>query len=225
MPKQVLQLNKFSGGLNSYSTPRDIDDTQFVQNWNAVVSKDGIVRVGGMFSLENGIKTEYHDNANFEPGFGLFQFSADYSLSEIESNFNVGIATGTIAVYTSTSSFTLEDKPHTSSTNDAYNDLMIFIYSGAGIGESRKITDYVGSSRTITCEAFATALNDKDDSAPSKYIIYNWKMDSTTNWAGKDAVAKKDFITNGINEYMLSSLPRDYSNDFYIFSRKASISD
>ena len=225
MPKQVLQLSKFSGGLNAYSTPRDIDDTQFVQNWNAVVSKDGIIRVGGMFSLENGIKTEYHDNTNFEPGFGLFQFSADYSLSEIESNFNVGIATGTIATYASTNSFTLEDKPNTSSSNHTYNDLIIFIYSGAGIGESRKITGYVGSSRTITCEAFATTLNDKDDSTPSKYIIYNWKMDDTTNWAGKDAVVKKDFITNGFNEYMLSSLSKEYSNDFYIFSRKASISD
>ncbi len=224
MPKQVLQLTNFSGGLNAYSTPRDIDDTQFVQNWNAVVTKNGILRVGGAFSLENGIKTEYHDNANFEPGFGLFQFSVDYSLSQIESNFNVGIATGTIATYSSTTSFTLEDKPGTSSSNDAYNNLIIFIYSGEGIGESRKITDYVGSSRTITCEAFATALNDKDDSNPSKYIIYNWKMD-TSNWAGKDAVAKKDCITNGFNEHMLSAIPKEHSDDFYIFSRKSSVSD
>ena len=224
MPKQVLQLTNFSGGLNAYSTPRDIDDTQFVQNWNAVVTKNGILRVGGAFSLENGIKTEYHDNANFEPGFGLFQFSADYSLSKIQSNFNTGIATGTIATYSSTSSFTLEDKPGTSSTNDAYNGLHLFIYSGTGIGESRKITDYVGSSRTVTCEAFDTTLHDKDDGTPSKYIIYNWK--SSNGWTSNGTGTRdEDAFTNGFNADMHESISTEQSDDYYTVCQKSTILD
>ena len=45
MPKQVLQITNFAGGLNAYSDARDIEDNQFVQNWNAVVDKNGIIRV------------------------------------------------------------------------------------------------------------------------------------------------------------------------------------
>ena len=71
MPKQVLQITNFAGGLNAYSDARDIEDNQFVQNWNAVVDKNGIIRVSGM--AEDSITTEYFDNTNFQKGHGLFQ--------------------------------------------------------------------------------------------------------------------------------------------------------
>ena len=57
MPKQVLEINNFAGGLNAYSDARDIKDTEFVQNWNAVVSKAGIIKVSGMG--KNYIATDY----------------------------------------------------------------------------------------------------------------------------------------------------------------------
>ena len=97
MPKQVLQVTNFAGGLNAYSDARDIEDNQFVQNWNAVVDKNGIIRVSGM--AEDSIATEYFDNTNFQKGHGLFQFTADYSLSGIDGDFKTGIKTGTIARY------------------------------------------------------------------------------------------------------------------------------
>ena len=50
MAKQILKVTDFTGGVNSYSDPRDIQDNQFAQNWNAALDKTGIVRYkkGGM---------------------------------------------------------------------------------------------------------------------------------------------------------------------------------
>ena len=39
MPKKVLQVANFSGGLNAYSDARDIKDESFARNWNAIVDK------------------------------------------------------------------------------------------------------------------------------------------------------------------------------------------
>ena len=209
MPKQVLQVTNFAGGLNAYSDARDIEDNQFVQNWNAVVDKNGIIRVSGM--AEDSIATEYFDNTNFQKGHGLFQFTADYSLSGIDGDFKTGITTGTIATYASTTSFTLEDKTDTSSSDDYYNDIIIYIYSGTGKGESRKITDYTGSSRTVTSVAFATTLHDKDDATPSKYIIYRWTP--SANFLG-DGSNNYDYIADDGNEdYSLVSKSGDVSTN------------
>ena len=66
MAKQVLEINNFAGGLNAYSDARDIKDTEFVQNWNALVSKAGIIKVAGM--CKNYIDTEYFQSysSNFQ---------------------------------------------------------------------------------------------------------------------------------------------------------------
>ena len=96
MPKQLLEINNFAGGLNSYSDPRDIEDNEFQQNWNAIVDKAGVIRVAGMG--EHSIATEYHhleNTTNFQPGYGLFQFSSDYSTNSIDGEFASGIKTGT----------------------------------------------------------------------------------------------------------------------------------
>ena len=47
MPKQVLKVTNFKGGVNSVSDARDIEDNQFAQNWNAITDKDGVIRVSG----------------------------------------------------------------------------------------------------------------------------------------------------------------------------------
>ena len=216
MPKQILEINNFAGGLNAYSDARDIKDTEFVQNWNAVVSKAGIIKVAGMG--KNYIATDYFQKlpTHFQEGFGLFQFSADYAISTVSGDFSIGITTGTRAGSNSTTAHTLEDIPSTSSTDDEYNSMILFIYEGTGIGESRVITDYVGSTRVLTTEAFATTLD-----TTSKYIIYPWKPNA--NWAGVNALAKKDFITNGqVGQYNFQNL---YSDDYYILSYVDGITD
>ena len=54
MPKQVLKVDNFKGGVNSLSDARDIEDNQFVQNWNAVTDKDGVIRVAGGGEVQGG---------------------------------------------------------------------------------------------------------------------------------------------------------------------------
>jgi len=221
MPKQVLEINNFAGGLNAYSDARDIKDTEFVQNWNAVVSKAGIIKVAGMG--KNHIATDYFQKlpTNFQEGFGLFQFSADYAISTVSGDFSIGITTGTRGGSNSTTAHTLEDIPSTSSTDDEYNSMILFIYEGTGIGESRVITNYVGSTRVVTTEAFATTLD-----TTSKYIIYSWKPDS--NWSGVGAVSKKDMIANGIyqnSNETIDYISNEFTDDYFILSRATSISD
>ena len=63
MAKKLLEVNTFSGGLNTYSDARDIKDNEFAQSWNAIVDQTGIIRAGGM-GVE-GIETDFADNTNF----------------------------------------------------------------------------------------------------------------------------------------------------------------
>ena len=215
MPKQILQVTDFSAGLNAYSDAKDIDDNQFAQNWNSVVDKAGVVRVAGA-GLDS-ISTDYHDSTNFQKGYGLFQFDTDYSFSQISGNFNSGVTSGTVSAAASATVFTLEDKPSTSSSNDRYNGMLIFIYSGTRNGESRRVKDYTGSTRVLEVEdAFGGSLD-----TTSKYIIYNWKLDGT-NWSG--SAANKDFITDGSDAYY-SAIRKDLLDDYYIYSKKSSITD
>ena len=49
MAKQALVLDKFTGGLNSYSDPRDLKEDEFQILDNACVDEEGIIRVSGAF--------------------------------------------------------------------------------------------------------------------------------------------------------------------------------
>ena len=58
MAKKALVINKFSGGLNSYSDPRDIEDNEFQILDNACVDEQGIIRVSGAFNSSDSIYNE-----------------------------------------------------------------------------------------------------------------------------------------------------------------------
>ena len=210
MAKKLLEVTNFSGGLNSYSDARDIKDNQFVQNWNAIVDKAGIIRVSGM--AENYINTESHSNSNFQNGFGLFQFSTEYSVSGLASDFNSGIKTGTLSAGGS-SSATLE-ATYTGTLNQFENN-MIFIYQGTGIGQSRTVASSTAAKPTVLTVDDAWGTNPDNT---SKYRIYNWITDGD-NWKGKAETDDVDFITNGSNANMYIGLPSSSSNDYYIFSK------
>jgi hypothetical protein len=220
MAKQILKVTDFTGGVNSYSDPRDIQDNQFAQNWNAALDKTGIVRYSG-----GGLKSIKAPQSNTKQinGFGLFRFSTDYSINSLDSDFNVGIETGTIDDYTSQTEFVLENTDTVSSADDYYNGMTILIYSGTGAGKSRSITDYVGSSRTITCDDFGTTLHDKNDGTPSLYKIIPWGVDG--NFGNQ---ADLDWITDGSTSGFPTAVesPNDEeSGDFYLLSKTATISD
>ena len=192
MPKQSLEISDFSGGLDAISDPRDIKDNQFSKNWNVIVDRNGVLRLAGRGQHE--IPASIFSSENFQEGFGLFQFSVDYSMNEIAGDLSSGSESGTIDTYTNTTTLILEDTASVSSSDEYYIGYSIYISEGTGVGQSRLITGYVGSSRTVTCTAFSTTgLHDKTDPTPSKYIIYSWTFSG--NWAGTANL--KDYISDG----------------------------
>ncbi len=73
MPKQILKIDQFHGGLNSNSDPRDIADNEFSAATDIMIDELGKIRtLGG---------TSAHDSsanvAAISAGYGLFQFSHD----------------------------------------------------------------------------------------------------------------------------------------------------
>ncbi len=70
MPKQLLEINNFAGGLNSYSDPRDIQDGEFQRNWNAIVDKVGIIRVAGQ-GMPHILSFWSGHQQNMQEGYGL----------------------------------------------------------------------------------------------------------------------------------------------------------
>ena len=86
--KQVLQIKDFSGGVNSYSDPRDLQENEFQILDNAVVDELGIIRVSGGLELKDNIDItgETHQEAFPSAGSGLFSYATDYY--ESSSDFN-----------------------------------------------------------------------------------------------------------------------------------------
>ena len=61
------------------------------------------------------------------------------------------------------------------STNDYYNNWLIFIYDGNGAGQTKVITDYVGETTTATINsAFASTV----PNSSSKYRIFQFQYGS-----------------------------------------------
>ena len=167
MAKQVLKITNWVSGLNCATDPRDIQDSQFAQNWNLIDDRGGILRkVGGAV---NKITNLNFDNSNQQIGYGLHTMGVDYSIdtsANFNGTFDDGIERGTVQAYTtSATSITLAAaSTYISSAdydNDNYfNNWTILITSGNGAGQSRTITDYTGSSKVATIDiAFSTDPN------------------------------------------------------------------
>ena len=74
MPKQVLKIDQFHGGLNSNADPRDIAPNELSLATDIMIDELGRIRTMG------GTATHGDAPANvaaIEPGYGLFQFSHD----------------------------------------------------------------------------------------------------------------------------------------------------
>ena len=96
MPKKVLQIKDYSGGLNSYSDPRDLEENEFQVLDNAVVDEQGIIRVSGALEIKENIYLQYSDSSTSSElpfaGQGLYSFKSDYVVSGI--NFNTALEPG-----------------------------------------------------------------------------------------------------------------------------------
>jgi len=230
MPKQVLKVDNFKGGVNSLSDARDIEDNQFVQNWNAVTDKDGVIRVagGGEYYLQN----LPIDVTNQQAGYGLFATSADVGGELIEGNLNFAFEEGAVAGYASgTPSITLASSPtYNSSTNhDAehfYKNKTITIYKtadgAAPQGETRRITAYAADTQVATLDSAFSA--DPLTNGTEFYKIFNWCGDGSTfgdsgstNYVDKGGT---DFPYDDTESYN-----SDYSDSYFLRTKVSSITD
>ena len=74
MPRQLLKIDQFHGGLNSNSDPRDIADNELSSARDIMVDQLGIIRTLGGKGDAVGIDVRANQ---INPGYGLFQFSHD----------------------------------------------------------------------------------------------------------------------------------------------------
>ena len=92
MPKKSLTFRDFTKGLNTESSPRDIDDSALARSVGASIERPGIVRPLGKANSQSGDGLYYSfrdkdDNiiatdAVQDPGHGLFAFSYSYNHGE-----------------------------------------------------------------------------------------------------------------------------------------------
>jgi hypothetical protein len=196
MAKKTLQLNDFSGGANSVAEPRDIKDNEFAQLWNVNTSQTGLIKTGGaLFSSIAGLP---HDNTNYQSGYGLFSTGTDYSISLIDGEFETGFEEGTVAAYEESgdASITLATVPSIQSITDHasdnfYNNYIILIASGNGIGQTRRITNYTGSTKVADLDS----AFDTDPNTSSTYKIFRWVGDGTN--FGDNAASSIDILDIG----------------------------
>ena len=73
MPKQILNIDQFHGGLNSNSDPRDIADNELSAATDIMIDELGKIRtLGGISAHDSSANV-----AAISAGYGLFQFSHD----------------------------------------------------------------------------------------------------------------------------------------------------
>ena len=74
MPKDLLKIDQFHGGLSSNSDPRDIMDGELSEATDIMVDEVGRIRMMGGTSTSS-MPTARANQVS--PGYGLFQFSHD----------------------------------------------------------------------------------------------------------------------------------------------------
>tara|TARA_R100001082_G_scaffold99884_1_gene68773 strand:+ start:283 stop:2775 length:2493 start_codon:yes stop_codon:yes gene_type:complete len=77
MPRQSLQLNDFSGGLNTKSSPRDIAPNELSKADNVVISNPGLIESASDSSAKLG--TANAPNTQTTAGYGAFMFNSQYN--------------------------------------------------------------------------------------------------------------------------------------------------
>ena len=81
MPKSILLINKFDGGLVNYYDSKDIPEEALAEATGVMVDIKGKVRSMGGASVHALINDSTPLEGAFTPGYGLFVFNADYNIS------------------------------------------------------------------------------------------------------------------------------------------------
>ena len=94
MPKQILKLDEFHGGLNNNTDPRNIMEKQQSLSQNIMVDNLGKIRVIGQQVTSHEANTSTPD-VTVEAGYGLFYFNHDRTGGHIDTDDLSGTATST----------------------------------------------------------------------------------------------------------------------------------
>ena len=74
MPKQILKIENFDGGINTINDPRDIADNQMVSIVDFSIHKQGKLVLMGGVDTHSEVPA---DALTIEPGYGLYAFRHD----------------------------------------------------------------------------------------------------------------------------------------------------
>ena len=236
MAKQTLEIKDFTGGLNCSRDSRDIELNEFAQLYNISSSQEGILKHGG--GLVQNIFNLPHNNVNFQEGYGLFATSIDYSINLIDGEFENGFEEGTVLTYADShsgspfagvpviqlqanSTHQLNDSSH-HDKNDYYNNMIIVITSGDGLGQTRRIVDYDGATNKAKLDAALVT----DANSASTYKIFRWVGDGV-NFGDSGTT---DYIDKGgsnsfSNDDIDSHSTENNSNSYFLRTKVSSITD
>jgi hypothetical protein len=92
MPKQILKLDQFHGGLNTNSDPRDIADNELSESTAIMIDELGKIRTMGAGGAHATVQDATSSAIN--NGYGLFQFSHDRTGGNLVTSDLSGTHTG-----------------------------------------------------------------------------------------------------------------------------------
>tara|TARA_Y100000310_G_scaffold260339_1_gene269219 strand:+ start:247 stop:2832 length:2586 start_codon:yes stop_codon:yes gene_type:complete len=122
MPKQLLSLNNFSGGINDLKDPRDIDASEFSLANNIMVDQQGAIRTRGNADTHGYIDSQA---ATLSGGYGLALLESDYRTEPVviqsTSDFYFGEASGNTSIRKSTVATIINGGTNTITTDVAHH--------------------------------------------------------------------------------------------------------
>ena len=215
MAKNVWEINKFDGGLNDYSDPKDIKSNEFANIQDTYISKSGSVRPLGRCVIDDTIPKISIKN-DIIPGEGAFAFKTNYGFSAAQTPSdqhtefalqqtsvasNGEYARAQFKIVSMVWAFTSSESTHGLS----YHDNLIKAQGNL------KFTMYLDST-AITTEQTVLTLNGTDEGSSS------WFDDKTLN-SDMTAVGTDRWLSGSTTNY---AAPKDYACPWNIWMRDTS---
>ena len=169
MPKSILQINKFEGGMVNYSDPRDIPENASADLVGLMTDTVGKIRVMGGASQHVLInENEVFPGSYFKPGYGLFAFNADHNLA------NNTVETKLLAIQ-SGKSFHIHDGSYLSNNNNYIhsNEIVLTTEDVSSVAEIQPLFYYVDGGLRV-CDSNMNVNNDLIAAKLYKFVSKEW---------------------------------------------------
>jgi len=205
MPKQLLVLNNFSGGINSLKDPRDLANNELVQAESINIGKQGIITSSGSVSAHG---TAQAITSDVSAGYGLVVFESDY---EIETATAVTLASDNrLALNASGNNFYTTDASGNIANNSGNFAVGDVIYIDIAANSSNVVAGVDGSY--LVTKTSSTAINVTPKPAGGTAVAYNYGtgagIDSGTikkRGTGESLIALSDADTASVDIYSSNS--------------------